>query len=161
MLKNNSGITLLILVITIVVLMILTSVSVNIGFSVINDVRIGRMISNMTLIKAKVETIYDENQFNEAQLVGTKIDKLPVTISEKEKKLIENERNINFNEMQWYEWNREVLKQEGLDSDMLSNEDVFYVNYESSEVLHSKGSSYDKINYYSIIGLKSIYQNKD
>ena len=64
MLKNNKGITILALIITILVLLVLTSVSLGTGYSVITDIKLGRTVANMALVKAKAETIYEQSQFS-------------------------------------------------------------------------------------------------
>ena len=89
--RNDKGITMLVLVITIVILVILTGVSINTGYSVLRDIRVGRIISNMVLVKAKVETIYEEYQFSgdEKDLVGEKNKNIP-ELSEAEKSMIRN-----------------------------------------------------------------------
>lgn len=89
--RNDKGITMLVLVITIVILVILTGVSINTGYSVLRDIRVGRIVSNMVLVKAKVETIYEEYQFSgdEKDLVGERNKNIP-ELSKAEKSMIRN-----------------------------------------------------------------------
>ncbi len=161
MLKKNKGITMIVLVMTILLLIILTGVSVNTGYSVVKDIKIGRIISDMSLVKAKTETIYEQWQFsgNDADLVGQE-----VTIdflSAEEIELIEqNAGNSDFTTWKWYQWDVSTLQTQGLDPTLLSGEEYFYVNYEHSEILYSKGTSYKKgTKYYSMTGLNDLYQN--
>lgn len=99
MLKNEKGITILVLVITIVIMIIITGVSVNNGFLVVKEVRLGRIISNMTMLKAKAETIYEQNQFNQTPLVGT-ISTIKPDLSEKEKNML----GEDVDNWTWYKW---------------------------------------------------------
>lgn len=108
MLKNEKGITILVLVITIVIMIIITGVSVNNGFLVIKEVRLGRIISNMTMVKAKVETIYEQNQFNQTPLVGTP-SSIITDLSEKEKELLEEDEE-DINHWTWYKWNARYFR---------------------------------------------------
>lgn len=168
MLRNNKGITILALVITILVLLVLTSVSLGTGYSVITDIKLGRTISNMALIKAKAETIYEQYQFsgNSEDLVGE-----PVTfdfLSEKEIQVIEqNAGKMGIADSVWYKWTAETFVQQGLDPNLLQNQSsdiAFFVNYEFDEVAWNKGTTYDlgqqKTYYYSMTGLNSIYKNR-
>ncbi len=162
MVKKEKGVTLVTLVITIILLGILAGVSANTGYSVIKDMRIGRIIANMTLVRAKVETIYEQYQFSEEEedLVGTKVTEIDF-LSEEEKKLIEEKAgNTEFANLVWYEWNANDLRSQGLDVNLLGNDEKFYINYENSEIIYSKGTAYrTKIKYYSMTGLNYIYIN--
>lgn len=170
MVKNNKGVTLFALIITIVLLVLLTGVSLNTGFDVIKDVRIGRIISNMTLVKAKVETINEEYTFynNDTDcLVGEgpyKINNLAdMNMSDEELNLIAKENQVSRAEVlnwDWYKWNAGILESQGLDKDMLGDDEAFYVHYGSSEVVYSKGTSYDGTNFYSMTGLNEVLKNR-
>lgn len=170
MLKNNKGVTLFALVITIVLLVILTGVSLNTGFDVIKDVRVGRIISNMTLIKAKVETIQEEYTFynNDTDcLVGEGPYKIStvenVSMSEGEVSLIAQKNNVTKAEVlnwDWYKWDAGILESQGLDKKMVGDDEAFYVHYESSEIVYSKGTLYDNATYfYSMTGLNKLLEN--
>ena len=172
MLKSNKGVTIIALVTTIVILIILTGVSLTAGYSSLEKVRVGRIITNMTLVKAKADNLYEEYQFsNDETILGekSKISNLNVTLSDVEKTLIQNaaleNKNISsdLSNWDWYLWNKEKLQEQGLDSKILKNNEVFYVNYESGEVLYSTGTVHDnngeKTNYYSFTGLNNILED--
>ena len=154
MLKDDKGITMTSLVIMIIVLLILASVSVTTGYSGIKEIRIGRIVSNMTMVKAKAETIYEANQFNEENLIGQKSDINSISISSVEQNL------IGAISGDWYKWDKSVLKGQGLDPNMLSGDnEYFLVNYEKPEVIYSKGESLNgSERYYSLTGLKYILE---
>lgn len=175
MLKSNKGVTILALVITIILLLILAGVSVNTGFSVVKDVRVGRIISNMALVQAKVEVIDEDYHFynNDTDyLVGEEVYKIDSTtyqlgnakLSAEEIKMIAQNAQVNeadvFN-WEWYKWDASILEAQGLDKEMLDENEFFYVNYENAEIVSSEGTSYDNTNYfYSMTGLNNLYKNK-
>ena len=167
MFKENKGVTIISLVLTIVILVILTSVSFTTGSSLIKNTRIGRILSSMNLVKAKAEMRYEEYQFSEnEEILGTKATGI-VNISQYEKDLITeklNEENITpdeFDNWDWYIWNKTDLTKEGLDSNMLAENECFYVNYKYNQILYSAGTAHDvegeTIYFYSSVGLSSIY----
>lgn len=175
MLKNNKGVTILSLVITIIILFILAGVSMNTGFSVMNDVRCGRIISNMALVKAKAEVIYEDYQFynNDTdylagegayQIDSTTYKLENVSISAEEVKLIAEGAETSEAEVlnwDWYKWNSSTLQAQGLDQTILGENEYLYVNYEHQEIIYSVGTSYDNENYfYSMTGLNNMYKNK-
>lgn len=154
MVKNNRGITILGLIITILILVILTGVSINMGFSTIKEIRVGRIISNMTMVKAKVETIYEENQFNQTPLIGEATTLLELSKEEKERVGMDDSWN-------WYKWTSVTLQNQGLDPQMLAENEFFLVNYEHAEIVYSKGTSLDgKITYHSLTGLRYALENE-
>ncbi len=167
MLKNNKGITILALVITILVLLVLTSVSLGTGYSVITDIKLGRTVSNMALVKAKAETVYEQYQFskNSEDLIGE-----PVSVdflSQGEIQLIEqNAGKTGLAASTWYKWDAETLAKQGLDPSLIQDKETiaFFVNYEFDEVAWNKGTTYDvgttKTFYYSMTGLNSLYKNR-
>lgn len=163
MIKNNRGITMIMLVVTIIVLLILTGVSINTSETFMTDIRASRIISNMELVKSKAENIYEANQFDSENnsLIGTTVTLSTSIISSEENKLIKDKTGKNISELVWYRWDRNTLTSLGLDEKMLdSAEDYFYVNYENSEVVCSSGTKFDGVTYYSMIGLKYMLKNK-
>ena len=163
--KNNKGVTLTMLVIIIIVLFIITGISVDTGVEFMNDVRVSRIVANMELVQAKVEIIYEEYQFQGENseidvLVGQKVNGNDIfrkisddkTISENDRKLFENDNNL------WYQWNASVLEEQGLDKNMLDNpeNDVFWVNYATSEIIYSRGTVIDGVTYFSKDALETV-----
>ena len=163
MLKNNQGVTIIALAITIIVLMIFAGMSITTGYSVLTDMRAGRIISNMNMIQAKVETISEQNEFDETELVGTRIgtyDQISnLSLENEEIELLENEYS-SFRTLVWYKWDQSTLESQGLDKNMLENNHYFYVNYDTAEIIYSAGTSYNYTNFYfSLTGLTYAYQN--
>lgn len=175
MLKNNKGVTILALVITIILLLILAGVSVNTGFSVVKDVRVGRMLSNMALVQAKVEVIGEEYHFHNNDtdyLVGEEVFRIDsathqlenIKLSDEERNMIAQKAEVSEADLfnwEWFKWDANILEAQGLDKKMLDENEFFYVNYEHAEIVSSEGTSYDNTHYfYSITGLNNLYQNK-
>ena len=169
MLKNNKGVTILILVVTIVLMLILAGVSLNTGFSVLNDMRMGSLVSNLNLVQAKAEVIYENYTFynNDTDyLVGSgpyQIDSSlqlgDVKLSQEELQIIAQKAEVSEGEVRtwdWYQWKRADLEAQDLDADMLAEDEAFYINYENAEVIYSRGVSTENSNvYHSITGLKN------
>ncbi len=168
MLKNNKGITIIALMITLSVMITLAGVSVTMGFSTMQDVRRGRLISNMKLVQAKVELIEENYTFynDDTFLVGegpyqidssNQIDE--ISISEEEMETIAEEAKTSVVEVRswkWYKWNKEQLKTQNLAEDMLLDEEFFYVDYEHGEILYSVGTQENGVKYYSMTGLENL-----
>lgn len=62
--KNEKGITIITLVITIVIMLILAGVVTNSGMQSIDTAKKTAFISEMEMIQAKVNTIYEERKSN-------------------------------------------------------------------------------------------------
>lgn len=171
MLKKNNGVTIVSLVVTIVVMAILTGISVTTGFSVVEDIRVGRIVSNMLLVQAKIEDIYEDYEFynDETYLIGTNVNSISSTnyldgviISTEDIEQIAQRHNVesdNIYMWKWYKWSQENLKEQGLDKRMLGDSEYFYINYENSEILYSTGTVSDGKNYHSLTGLNNILKN--
>lgn len=162
MLKNNKGITMMMLVVTVIVLIILTGVSVQTGKVSTRDTKVARKVADMKLVKAKVEVIYEQNRFNGESLIGVNevewfTDDLGIELSEEEKNLIVKDRNEkNMSKWLWYMWDREILMSQGLDPNMLSDNQYYFVNYATGEILYTAGTIYDNQKYYSLTGLEAM-----
>lgn len=167
MFKSNKGITLVSLVITVLLIIMLAGVSMNMGFSTVNDMRIGRIISNMKLVCAKVELVEEDRSFSNQDInLGNgpyqiensgKLDE--ITISQEEIEMIAENAKVSDDEVlswNWYKWSREELGHQNLAEDMLAENEYFYVNYEHAEILYSIGTSDGSNQYYSMTGLQNI-----
>ena len=166
MVKNVNGITMLILVITIVVLLILMGVSFNTGYSTLTNVRAGRVISNLNLIKIKLEDIYEDAKFNEDETLFVGVDNTKYCLAEI---LNQNSMPGIYNEFtnysgistiqNWYEWDESILKSQGLDTKILKNGGKIFVNYEDLEVIYTKGATVDNEQYYyTLTGLENAFE---
>lgn len=70
--KNNHGVTMVVLVITIVLLLILASISINVGSNIIERSNLENLKTDMLLIKVKGKEYVENANFN----LGTGFDKL-------------------------------------------------------------------------------------
>ena len=147
MIKKSSGITLTSLVITIIVISILVGVSINASSLLIEDTKNKAIISNMYLIKGKVETIYDDYVFNENEdiLKSAGTDKSNICIKKEVSSLSEygvapdgkspEETIDNF----WYIWDRNTIINLGFDENMLSDGANYIINYATGEIIYTLG----------------------
>lgn len=127
MLKNNKGVTLTVLVVTIIVIIILAGVTISSSDSLIKNTKVKNMVTNMYLIQAKAEALYEEYQFNgtETGYIGEQVTDL-------------NTYNVVDNG-KWYKWDKNTIKDLGFDENMLSSGGDFIVNYATGEVIYTKG----------------------
>lgn len=168
MVKSEKGVTLLILVITIIIIFILLGVSVNTGYSALNNIRAGRVIANLNLIKIKVDDIYDDYQYNddETLLVGVNDQTytLEQIVSSNEMNGIQSEfddYNSIKTEENWYEWNKNTLKSQGLDTKILDDGGKIFVNYETGEIIFTNGATMNNEEfYYTLSGIKAEFENE-
>ncbi len=168
MLKNNKGITTFSLIVVIAILLILAGVSLNSGFSVVDDMRVGRIMTNMNLVQAKIQVIQESYSFTQDTdtLIGAGPYKISasnqlenMTLSEKEMQMIAENAEVSIADVlnwDWYKWSGDDLERQNLAKDMLGNNEFFYVNYEHAEILYSHKTSKNNSDYYSMTGLKNI-----
>ena len=126
--KNNKGITLVVLVITIIVLTIITGVAIN-GMSTSNEAsRYNKMNADIKLLKDKILVYY--NKYNE----------IPIT-----------ERNIQINNIQYNEIDLSKLdsitlnygKDYGQDDNLMVDESDVYVINDDMNIYYLKGVKMD------------------
>ena len=138
MIKNQKGVTLSALVITIIVLVILAGVTIGATTDLMSDSKVKTYITNMLLVQAKAESLYEKYQFEGTDLgagneyMGTKED-----IANMEKYNISSDGTTDD---YWYKWTQTTLSKNGLDPEMLeTSSESFFVNYERGEVVYSNG----------------------
>ena len=101
MIKEQKGITMLTLVITIIVIIIIAGVTFSLSRGLVKESELKTDITNMLLIQARADVIYDKNQFDDTvSLVGT-----TVTSEMINKYGIEAEK--------WYVWSNKETTEEG------------------------------------------------
>ena len=143
-------------------------ISINTGYSALTNVRTGRIIANLNLIKIKVDAIYDDYAFNENEnlLVGVndQVYSLEQIVNNNDLDEIVSEfidYNSIKNQESWYEWNKNTLKSQGLDTKILDNGGKIFVNYETSEIIFTNGATMDNENfYYTLSGIKNVFENE-
>lgn len=138
MFKSNKGVTLIMLVITVIIIVILLGAIITTTIELIKNTRNNTIKTNMILIKAEVQAIYDEYQFTEDESI-LKLDKSEDDTYEKEENLSEYEITVETGDL-WYSWDRDTLAYLGLDTNMLpDNETYYFVNYSTGEIIYTKG----------------------
>lgn len=135
MLKNNHGITLSALIVTIIIIMILAGVTVSTSDLLLRDTKAKAIISNMYLVKGKVESMYDDYAFNESKsvLVGINVEDIS-SLSE-----YGVTATGDTSDELWYIIDSGDLLNLGMDKSMLPGNAKYIVNYETGEVIYSLG----------------------
>jgi len=153
--KNNKGITLMSLVIAILLLFIISSVAVNTGINVYNQIRVENFISKMKLIQAKVDNISEEtNDFSSYDFTklteGTlEYKSFEAILKEPEKYNINTSKSWNSEldsniENYYYFSASDVEKKLGV-KDI---EEPVIINFETRNVISRDGVLKDKQYYY-------------
>lgn len=160
MLKNQNGVTVAALVVTIIVLGILASVTISVTTDLMTDYKVKTYITNMLLVQGKAESLYEKYQFEGtsdtdigSEYMGTKTD---LNSLETFKKYLDGTNNDKY----WYKWTQNTLSKNGLDPEMLTSGSEYYlVNYETEEVIYSKGFKGEgSTTYYTLTEMQS-YSN--
>lgn len=150
--RNSRGITLVALVLTIIILMIITSITVYTGTSIIKQVSLQNINTDMMLIQAKTKTIAEQAKFNKdnSNYKGTSL--IEVHDNKKIDKLVEE--GIVEDITKYYLLSKEDLNSMGLEK--IDIADGYLVNYESEEIIYIKGFEKDDNTYYKLSDVKSL-----
>ena len=146
MIKNEKGITMVMLIITVIVMVIVASIAMTTGSNLRKKTELTDRVSQMQLIQAKAEDVYNEHLYKGTKLLGEEI-----TLNEGEE--IKNEK--------WYKLNEDDMKSIGID---FTPTDEFYycVKYDLTEEDSEEGvdkESIDPINVYYSGGYESTNGN--
>ena len=159
--RNNKGITMVILVVTIIVLLIIVGITVKLGQNTIKETKLENLKTNMLLIKAKTKETaekanfyYKENQITDQvkeQLIGTEI----TNTSQYGEILGETEEGTIY-----YSLSNDNLNDIGL-KDIKEDEGEFIVKYDISnasvEIYNTLGfKDENKVTKYSLTDIENI-----
>ena len=141
--KNQKGITLITLVITIVILIIITGVVTYNGLEAVNTSQKTAFISELEMIQAKINVIYEERKANTERveyynLIGQDLSSIDVA---RVNEALGQESKDGFRF-----FNQEALKKLDLDN---INQEVL-INYDTREVVSLNGFEIDGIRYYKL-----------
>lgn len=158
--KNENGITIITLVVTIVIMLILAGVVTNSGMQSVKTAQKTAFISEMEMIQAKVNTIYEERKQNSENIeyynnIGRDIstvdnDKVTIALGDSDK------TGFRY-------FSKSDLKQISLDN--ISQEVL--INYDTREVVSLNGIEIDGVIYYKLkdipnyVGYNVDYTNKN
>ena len=147
--KNQKGITLVMLAVTIVIMAILAGVTVNVGSDIIKQAKIQTLNTNMLLLQAKVKTISEEASFNKNtdNYKGSKITSNEKINNLKEKGVIENPE-------QCYLLSKDDLNALGLEK--VDIHDGYIVNYETEEIIYVRGIKLGNQTFYKLSETQSL-----
>ena len=117
MLKNEKGVTMAMLIITVLVMVVVAGIAMTTGSNLRKKTELADRVSQMQLIQAKAEEIYNEHLYKGSKLLGEE-----VTLNQGEE--IRNEK--------WYKLSGEDMKKMGIDFN--PTEEFYYcVKYDLTE----------------------------
>ena len=167
MVKNNSGITLIVLVITIIVLIIIASISVYEGKELIAKSKVQTLETNMLIIQAKAKSYAEEidakiwteeEEDKDSARNAAFLEKgFENPSSNLENKYIEQlNKDINSTNYISYTLSEKALQDMGLDD--IDNENYIVVydkgDYQKIDVIFNNGVTYKRVTYYTLSELK-------
>lgn len=148
--KNEKGITLIVLVITVIVLGILISVTFTQINSLMKHVKLETVSTNLLLIQAKSKVIAEKANFSsdEALLKGEKVSEISgnTEIEALKTKGVISTTEENYD--QYYLWDIIVLNEVELEITEMDEKAIYLVNYETEEVIYSAGYTHTDGNTY-------------
>ena len=156
---KKSGVTLVSLVITVIVIAIISSTLVYTGMKLIKKASFQTLSTDMLLIQAKAETIYEKLSFEKTpeELISALTGEKVIKTSEHGNNLLR--AGVAENDIEkYYLWNDSVLESFGLGGIKSREKGYFYINYGSEiEVVSSLGFSHtDGNTYYKLSEIKNI-----
>ena len=137
MLRNEKGVTMEMLIITVIVMVVVASIAMTAGSNLRKKTELADRVSQMQLIQAKAEEIYNEHLYKGSKLLGQE-----VTLNEGDE--IRNEK--------WYKLSSEDMKSMGID--FTPTDEYYYcVKYDLTEENSEEGVDKEDIDpidvYYS------------
>lgn len=167
MVKNNSGITLIVLVITIIVLIIIASISVYEGKELIAKSKVQTIETNMLTMQAKAKSYAEEI---DAKIWTEKEEDKDSARNaaflekgfENPSSSLDSKYNLDITNYISYTISPEALSGMGLDD--IKNEMYIVVydkdDYKKMDVIYPNGVSYNKKTYYTLSKLQSVLSNE-
>lgn len=137
MLRNEKGVTMAMLIITVIVMVVVASIAMTAGSNLRKKTELADRVSQMQLIQAKAEEIYNEHLYKGSKLLGQE-----VTLNEGDE--IRNEK--------WYKLSSEDMKSMGIE--FTPTDEYYYcVKYDLTEENSEEGVDKEDIDpidvYYS------------
>lgn len=151
--KNEKGISLIVLVLTVIVLAIITSITIEEIGGLMRKVRLENIGTDLLLVQAKAKVIAEKASFNddESLLKGQQLNE--ITENDQIEKLKEvgiiSESETNYDK--YYIWNKQTVEELDLGITEMEDTDFFIVNYETEQVIypigykHTDGNTYYKL----------------
>lgn len=150
--REEKGITIVMLVITIIVLGILAGVTIKVGGDILTKTNLQTLNTNMLLIQAKVKTLEENSNFNKNEnlLKGTKIGEITDNQLINQLKA-EGVIDLTVN---YYLLSQEDLNAMGLEK--IKIESGYLVDYENAEIIYLEGFKVKGMRYYKLSQLKEL-----
>ena len=153
-LKNQKGITLIVLVITIIVMIILASIGINYGLNSVDTAQDSVVEANLHMIQQKIEEDYIKNDMN-----GEKNNFYGQALTFDDVENIKGSETISLQKLTnkteyekgkpYYKLSTEILENMGLH---VPNGQVYIVDYETGEIWDVTNSKYNDGETYAYLG---------
>ena len=162
-LKQDKGITLLVLSITIIVMLIIAGISLYEGKNIVKNAQLENIKTNMLLIQAKGKIIAEEANFNKTttengeeqkQYLGTNLN---IAISADSVLSSSITNVLQSEEMEkYYVLGQDDLNTMGLNKIEISDGVYYIINYETEEIIYIPGYKYEGNTYYKLSDINSL-----
>ena len=129
--RNDNGITLVVLIITVLVLVIISAVAVNISSNLINEAKFQNVKTDLLLIQSKCKIKAEQKaigEIEEEELYGSK--------------------QTDGEYSDWYLLSQADLDNMGVED--VDAADKYYVDYENDDVAYGRGIKNDDKTYYKL-----------
>lgn len=158
-LKNESGITLMVLIITVIVLAILATVAIQEFGDIIEEVNKETISTDMLLIQAKAKVLNEKSNFNDdaSILKGQKLSEITGNseIENLKSNGVINTSDSNYDK--YYVWNKQIIDELGIRVEEMEDTDFYIVNYSTEEVIYPKGYEHSDGNkYYKLSDISTL-----
>ena len=129
--RNDNGITLVVLILTVFILVIISTVAVNVSYNLINEAKFQNVKTNLLLIQSKCKIKAEQKaigEIEEKDLYGSK----------------QTDETYNG----WYLLSQDDLNNMGIED--VEAADKYYVDYDNDDVAYGRGIKNDDKTYYKL-----------
>lgn len=158
-LKNEKGITLIVLIITVIVLIVLATVTIQEVGGVMNQIDRENITTNLLLIQAKAKVLKEKASFNsdDTILKGQKVSEIVnnAKIEELKTEGVIDASDENYDK--YYLLDKQAIEELEIGIDKMSEGDFYIVNYATEDVIYPNGyMNADGETYYSLLEIMSL-----
>ena len=156
--KNNKGVTLTILVITIIVMFVLFGITYSSATDLLKNTQRNKMRTMLYMVQSRAQILLNEYLFeNDGELASVDDTKIQSFLKGSVCKNVSEFNSVGFPDttipgkdtMIYCSWNETTLKEQGIDTNNLTNGDTIIIQYdiknETVEVASSKGFTSDGV----------------
>ena len=157
--KNNKGITLLVLVITVIILGILATITIGELGDIMHRIDKETISTDLLLVQAKAKVLNEKANFNsdESLLKGQKLDEITGNsqIEDLKTKGVLDVSDENYSK--YYVWDKQTVEELEIGIEKMEDSDFYIVNYATDEVIYPKGYKHSDGNtYYKLSEISAL-----